>query len=131
MVAPTIEDGIYSPNIRGCLQTELDKNYHTIDLRSGGEYPIELGVEAAQLKDGFAYLETIVLSSEQPFQKVYDTAVNMFGIHNIRLTQPIPDRAGKDKPIFNSIAVYVRYSSSVKKADKKEPKKRLNIVKSQ
>ena len=42
----------------------MDKNYQTIDLLANGKYSSTLGVEFAQLEDGFAYLEPFVLSQE-------------------------------------------------------------------
>jgi hypothetical protein len=135
MVAPKLPDNMYGAR-RLTLQAMLDKNYEGIEPLKNQKYPSSLGVEAAQLADGFAYLEDNI--SEEgillPFDGVSKTLSELIGAENLRFVQPIPSRFMNNKNNrIDCFAVYIRYSSVKQEPEKsevlQEPKRKLVAIK--
>lgn len=118
MAAPRIDEGLYDVQRRQEYQAILNKNYSDkTPLKTGkNKWSASLGVEAAQLADGFAYFEDIILDNKIVFGLVAKVVEEKLGTENVRFVQPIPERFLNDKNRdFKAFAIYIRYELPVEK----------------
>jgi hypothetical protein len=110
MSAPTIDDKLYDAEKRKKIQTDIDGNYEDIEPLASGKYSSSLGIEAAQLADGFAYAEYIVTGEKGSFELFNRLAREEYGEGNFRFVQPLPKRFLKDEnKSSNALAIYIRF----------------------
>ena len=106
---PIIEHGLYSDERQKQLQDMLTENYRAVEPLADGRYSPTLGVEAAQLNEGFAYLEDNVEKGEK---LSLDYLLKALGDvqANVRFCQPIPERFLTDEnKSADCFALYIRY----------------------
>ncbi len=134
-MALTIDEKLYTLEKRKEYQAELNNSYQGIEPLKGGRYPLSLGVEAACIAEGFAYLKYIVLTEDLKWGSLSRVLDDHFGKENYRLLQQcIPKRkSNEENKSPSAFAIYLRYMPDESKlvhekpAEKPPEKKKLLI----